>query len=305
MKEIVKYHNNLNSISMRGRTSEEMNFFFTVISKIRDKGIAEIELSTDTIKDLIDFRDRNFRWVKILENIADKIMGLRYIEKTDTEIAYFNMFQRFKINIPEKKIQIKVSEDFEYIVNQLTTHFTVYELAEFTSLKSTYSKTMYRILKQWRTVGVKEIEIKIFRELLNIPKSYRANDINKRVIAPIKKELPQYFVNFKVKVIKANTQGNPITGYKFTWQPEKVNSWDPNRFKNNATKTNKKQTYKKKRYRSKNGSIEAKEFAKKAREKRFARMMEEQRKEEQGQTGEEILEEMQDLNNKEQEENEI
>lgn len=279
MKEIVKYHNNLNSISMRGRTSEEMNFFFTVISKIRDKGIAEIELSTDTIKDLIDFRDRNFRWVKILENIADKIMGLRYIEKTDTEIAYFNMFQRFKINIPEKKIQIKVSEDFEYIVNQLTTHFTVYELAEFTSLKSTYSKTMYRILKQWRTVGVKEIEIKIFRELLNIPKSYRANDINKRVIAPIKKELPQYFVNFKVKVIKANTQGNPITGYKFTWQPEKVNSWDPNRFKKIPSK---KATYKKKKpYRSKSSSEEAKEFAKKRREKYFEEVQREKEQKEQ------------------------
>lgn len=282
---------------MRGRTSEEMNFFFTVISKIRDKGIAEIELSTDTIKDLIDFRDRNFRWVKILENIADKIMGLRYIEKTDTEIAYFNMFQRFKINIPEKKIQIKVSEDFEYIVNQLTTHFTVYELAEFTSLKSTYSKTMYRILKQWRTVGVKEIEIKIFRELLNIPKSYRANDINKRVIAPIKKELPQYFVNLKVKAIKANTQGTPIIAYKFTWTPEKVNSWDPNRFKNNATKTNKKQTYKKKRYRSENGAEVAKKIAERRKEEYFKKVIAEK---EQGQTGEEILAEMQNLNNKEQ-----
>lgn len=139
---------------------------------------------------------------------------------------------------------------------------------------------MYRILKQWRTVGVKEIEIKIFRELLNIPKSYRANDINKRVIAPIKKELPQYFVNFKVKVIKANTQGNPITGYRFTWQPEKVNSWDPNRFKEIPSK---KATYKKKkRYRSKSSSEEAKEFAKKRREKYFEEVQREKEQKEQG-----------------------
>lgn len=258
---------------MRGRTSEEMNFFFAIISKIRNKGIIEIELSTDEIKELIDFRDRNFRWVKILENIANKIMGLRYIEKTDEEIAYFNMFQRFKINIPKKTIQIKVSQDFDYIVNRLTENFTVYELAEFTSLKSTYSKTMYRILKQWRTVGAKEIEIKIFRELLNIPKSYRANDINKRVIAPIKKELPQYFVNLKVKAIKANTQGTPIIAYKFTWAPEKVNSWDPNRFKEIPSK---KPTYKKKKpYRGKNSSEEAKEFAKKRREQYFAEVQRE------------------------------
>jgi plasmid replication initiation protein len=273
MKEIVKYHNNLNSISTRGWTAEEMNFFFGIIAKIRDKGNVEITLNTDEIKELIDYSDRNFRWIKILENIANKIMGLKYVEKTDEEIAYFNMFQRFKINIPEKTIQIKVSDDFEYIVNRLTENFTVYELAEFTSLKSTYSKTMYRILKQWRTVGVKQIEIKIFRELLDVPKSYRANDINKRVIAPIKKELPQYFVNFKVKVIKANTQGNPITGYKFTWQPEKTSNWDPNKYP-------KKATYKKKRYRSKNGSIEAKKFAERARAKRFAKIMEQKEQEE-------------------------
>ena len=48
-------------------------------------------------------------------------MGLKYVEKTDEEIAYFNMFQRFKINIPEKTIQIKSFRTiFEYIVNRLT-----------------------------------------------------------------------------------------------------------------------------------------------------------------------------------------
>ena len=46
MKEIVKYHNNLNSISTRGWTAEEMNFFFGIIAKIRDKGNVEITLNT-------------------------------------------------------------------------------------------------------------------------------------------------------------------------------------------------------------------------------------------------------------------
>ncbi|WP_311487967.1 RepB family plasmid replication initiator protein [uncultured Helcococcus sp.] len=32
------------------------------------------------------------------------------------------------------------------MVNKLTANFTVYELAEFTSLRSTYAKAMYRIL---------------------------------------------------------------------------------------------------------------------------------------------------------------
>lgn len=291
--EVVKYNNDLNTISMRGRSAEEMNFFFAIIAKIRDKGKNEIVLNTAEIKELIDYSDRENRWIKILENIANKIMGLKYIEKNDVEIAYFNMFQRFKISIPKKTVNLKVTSDFEYIVNKLTKNFTRFELEEFTTLRSTYSKTMYRILKQWRTLGVKEIELKLFRELLNIPKSYKPNDIKKRVIGPIEKELPKYFTDLKVKIIKANTKGNPVIAYRFTWVPEKVNSWDPNKY----NKLPSKKQGKKKLYRSKNGKAEAKEFAEKARARRFARMMAEK---EQGQTGEEILEEMQDLN-KEQE----
>ena len=274
--EVVKYNNDLNTISMRGWSAEEMNFFFAIIARIRDKGRSEIVLNTAEIKELIDYSDRENRWVKILENIADKIMGLRYIEKNDVEIAYFNMFQRFKISIPEKTVNLKVTSDFEYIVNKLTKNFTRFELEEFTTLRSTYSKTMYRILKQRRTVGVKEIEIKAFRELLNIPKSYKANDIKKRVIKQIEKELPKYFKDLKVKVIKANTQGTPVIAYRFTWQAEKTNGWDPNKY--TKAVPSKKTGKKKKPYKSKDGAEYAKSIADKRREEFFKKVLEEKQK---------------------------
>jgi plasmid replication initiation protein len=296
MKDLVKYHNDLNTISIKNWNAEEMNFFFGIISKIRDKGTKEMTLNTAEIKELINYTDRNYRWVATLDKVTDKIAGLRYVERTSKRIANFALFQRFIIDIENKTLNIKVSDDFEYIVNKLTKNFTVYELAEFTNLKSVYSKTMYRILKQRRTVGNKEIEIKAFRELLDIPKTYNISSINRAVIGPIRKELPQYFVNFKVKAIKANTQGTPVIAYRFTWTPEKVNAWDPNKY--TKAVPYKKQTYKKKRYRSKDGVEVAKKISDRRREEYFKKVIEEK---EQGQTGEEILEEMQNLNNKEQE----
>lgn len=119
--------------------------------------------------------------------------------------------------------EIKVNDDFEYIVNKLTANFTVYELAEFTSLKSTYSKTMYRILKQWKSLGEKEFKVDQFRELLDIPKSYNTSSINRAVIKPIQKELPQYFTRLKVKPIKKTTQGTPVIAYRFVWQKQLSN----------------------------------------------------------------------------------
>jgi plasmid replication initiation protein len=291
MNKVVKYHNDLNKISMRKRTSEEMDLFFSIISKIKDKGTKKLEFNALELKKLTGTETRNTYWFNMLDNFTTKAICLFFREQKGTTVKKMSIFDCFAFDFSEKKLMVEVSPKFEYIANELTKNFTVYELAEFTKIRSTYAKTMYRLIKQWRTVGSKKFEIEEFKEILEIPKNYTANNIQQRVIAPIKKELPAYFVNFKVKIIKANTQGNPITGYKFTWQAEQTSNWIQNKYPKKAGK--------KKRYRSKNGSIEAKEFAERAREERFARMLAEKEKEkEQGQTGEEILEEMQNLNNK-------
>ena len=51
VNEVVKYHNDLNSVSFRSWSAEEMNLFFTVIAKIRDNGIETIILETNELKE--------------------------------------------------------------------------------------------------------------------------------------------------------------------------------------------------------------------------------------------------------------
>lgn len=269
MNDLVKYHNDLNMVSMKKWSAEDMNFFFGIISKIRNQGTKEMTLNTDEIKDLIDYSNRNYRWVATLDKITDKIAGLRYVERTSKRIANFALFQRFIIDIENKTLNVKVSDDFEYIVNKLTKNFTVYELTEFTSLKSVYSKTMYRILKQWRTTGSKEFKLDQFKDLLDVPVSYKANDIKKRVIKPIEKELPKYFNKFNVKIIKANTQGTPVIGYKFTWNPEKVPEKPEFVDDEYIKKTSKNRNISKIKNKKSKGS-----FSQKAREERFKRILE-------------------------------
>lgn len=133
------------------------------------------------------------------------------------------LFNYFEFNTSDRSFLVQVAPMFEYVVNKLTANFPVYELAEFTNLRSTYSKTMYRILKQWKSLGEKEFKIEQFRELLDIPKSYNTSAITRQIIQPIEKELPQYFEGLKVKSIKKNTQGTPFIGYKFTWKKQLSN----------------------------------------------------------------------------------
>ena len=229
--EVVKYHNDLNTVSMRNWSAEEMNFFFTIISKVKDNGTEQLEFNTDELKELAQFADNHRqRWVDTMTNTADKISQLTYIERTTERISIMTLFQRFDIYPEEQRMTVQVSPNFDYIVNRISVGFTTYELVEFTQIRSTYAKSMYRLLKQWRTIGRKEFKIEDLKRLLDMPDYYGPSHIDKNVLTPVKKELPAYFANLKIKKVKDNTRGTPVTGYIFTWKPEQTQPWVENKY---------------------------------------------------------------------------
>ena len=235
--EVVKYHNDLNTVTMRKWTAEEMNFFFSIIAKVRDEGTQEIEFNTDEIQLIANFDKRNpKRWVDTMTNTADKISQLTYIERTTEKISVMTLFSRFDIFPKERKVIVQVSPNFDYMVNRISANFTSYELHEFTQIRSTYAKSVYRLLKQWRTIGKKEFDINEFKRLLDTPEYYGPSEIDKNILKPVSRELTQYFKNLKIKKVKANTRGTPVTGYIFTWQPEKTEKWINNKYQKRKTK---------------------------------------------------------------------
>lgn len=221
--QLVKYHNDLNTVSMRKWTSEEMNFFFAIITKSRDKGTQTLLFDTDELKELTQFADKHKkRWDDTMEGVSKRLSQLTYIERTENKIKVMPLFQYFEVDIQKRTIEIEVSRRFEYVLNKLDAHFTTYELKEFTSIRSTYAKTMYRLLKQWRTIGKREFKIEDFRYFLGIPKSYATSDIDKAVLKPILKELVEHFGDLKINKIKSKKRGNPVIAYEFTWKAEKT-----------------------------------------------------------------------------------
>lgn len=113
------------------------------------------------------------------------------------------LFTRFRVDwkedLSDMTATVSLSPKFEYILNRLSANFTQYELAEFTNIRSTYAKTAYRLLKQWRTVGRKEFKIDEFKTLLDMPNSYKSSEIDRAVVKPILKQLSPYFEGLKVK----------------------------------------------------------------------------------------------------------
>lgn len=305
-KEITQYKNQVNAIPMRKRTSEEMNFFFALLTKLKNHGTETLEFNKSELTELANYSDYNLpRFKKIIENLGEHITNLKYYEKTENMLRIMPLFQEFEFkwekDLSDFNIKVSLSPKFEYILNNWNEgKWTKFMLNEFIQIESTYSKTLFRLLKQWKTVGKREFDLEEFKRLMDIPKSYQTGIINHRIINNSVKDLEPYFKNLKVKIVKANTKGNPVIGYKFTWDPEKTVAWEQDKFKAVPSKKQTYKSYKKKRYRSKDGVEVAKKISDRRREEYFKKVIEEK---EQGQTGEEILAEMQDLN-KEQGENE-
>ena len=221
--ETVVYKNDLNLVPLRKFTSTEINLFFAMCNKLKEKETNTLHLSFDELKELSNYspKTRNInRFVKDLDDVYKKMLELTIRYEDDEVIERFILFNHYRIHKKDKYLEISTSPNLKHILNSITSNFTKFELKEMTNLKSTYSKNMFRILKQYKHTGYMKIKIDDFRERLDIPKSYRMTDINKNVLKPIVTELNAIFNNLHINKIKAK-KGRKIEWLEFIFDPEK------------------------------------------------------------------------------------
>ncbi|MGL5124753.1 MAG: replication initiation protein, partial [Fusobacteriaceae bacterium] len=215
MNDIVKYHNDMNKVNLASFSTKELDLFFSICFKLKEIGMDEIKISFNDIKFLIG-EENNPKRVKFhIDNLNKKLAQLNYqFEISPNIFERFVLFTNFTTNYNDNSLTIKVNNKFGYLLNNLIGNFTKFDLIEFVNLKSSYSKNMFKFLKQWETVKIKDLKIDEFRELLNIPKGFTMSKIDERILKPIMGELPQYFSNLKLEKIKT---GRSVTNLKFTW----------------------------------------------------------------------------------------
>lgn len=223
--EIVKYDNDMNSVAFGKFKEKELDLFFSICFKVRDMGTKKVVLSFSELKELSNYSNRNLnRFIKDLSSTYDKMLGLNIkIMHSELSFTKFNLFSEYTVNVEEKTITIQVHEKFEYILNKMLKegNYTKFELIEFVNLKSSYSKNMFKLLKQWEIKKERKFDISEFRNILDIPPKYRMSEIDKKILTPIMQELGQLFSKLKLEKIKT---GRNVTGLKFSWINTKLNS---------------------------------------------------------------------------------
>ncbi|MGA3561163.1 replication initiation protein, partial [Lactiplantibacillus plantarum] len=228
--ELVKYQPELNTIPLRKFSPVEMNLFFSIVSRMRDKGDQTVRFSFDQLKELSNYKPTaNRRFIDDIKRTYDHLMDLRFGSQSKSGLSFerFVMFTKFKINgdVDEPYVDVEIYKDALPLLNNLES-WVRYALIEFRDLKSSYAKTMFRLLKGYRTTGYAYFSKADFDELLDIPKTYRQGDINKKVIKPIKEELTPLFRGLTVRKKYGKRRGKPVIGYSFAWKPERKDAED-------------------------------------------------------------------------------
>lgn len=221
MNEIVKYDNYMNNLRFKKFTTIDFNFLMVLCNKLRDKDVAEIVLSFEELRLKTGYKQTSVnKFVSDLERMNKKLMEITCSLKTESKIIMFVLFPTFEIDIEHQMLIVSVNQKFKFILNELVKNFTRFELNEFIELDSKYTKSLYRLLKQYRNTGRYEVDIEKFRAVMDIPKSYTNRDVMSKVISMSLKELECYFLNLKCEPKYARKRGKPVTGYIFTFIPE-------------------------------------------------------------------------------------
>lgn len=237
MTDIVKYNNKMNTYPVFKLSEVEQDIFMALLSNTTFNDSQTIEVNLYDLKEKSNFwRDSITSYEEKIDSLLDKICNPKIRIRSGTKTTIFVCFDKLEYDSESHDLKIHVQDDFYQMVKNYKLGFTRFELAEFVNLSGSYAKTLYRLLKQYRTSGSWLIASEEFKTLLNIPKSYRQRDIDKQILTPCIKQLSREldmfdtvrvpFRNLKVEKIKkkgrgVKGRGGTITHYAFTFDAEK------------------------------------------------------------------------------------
>ncbi len=142
-----------------------------------------------------------------LHIIAESLMG-RVVKIEDDDgkgWSLYSLFSRITYRKGDGFLQARFDSDLKPHFLDLKKQFTMYSLAEYLSLPSTYSQRLYERLKSWSDCISNEINVTDLNEILGTPASMRSN-----------------FAEFRRGVLdKAYKDIHKHTKLKYEWEPIK------------------------------------------------------------------------------------
>ncbi len=207
-KTYITYHNNANKVNLGKLSEREANLLFAIFQKLKDQGNTFIRFELQDLKRMLGIKISYDNLTRTARSMWNKIKTADFWEVRDIIVngrecvseKNYMLFQVCEI-VSDKEtreflyMDIQLNTSYNYLLNNLGMggQYTSFKLLEFQRVRGKYAKTLYRLLKQYKSTGILSVEWSQFRELLDIPKDYDMTNIDKFVLKIALKELHKIY----------------------------------------------------------------------------------------------------------------
>lgn len=217
----VKYNSKLNDTAFNQFNSMDLDLFFTLLTELRYEGAKDITLSYDAIREAIKFDKSKAARVfdETLKTFYSKLKNITFVYEDSSKYSEYVIFPTFKSDIDKKEVMFGINNHLRYLITDFS-RYTEFQLYAHNSLKSTYAKTAFRLLNQFKGTGSLILTIDEFRRKLDIPESYKPGNIKQFVLKAIIEELSPLFKSLSITPLKRDKNDKrKVTHYFFKFSP--------------------------------------------------------------------------------------
>jgi len=207
-----------------------IKFLSTIIANLRRSD----EINEEYILRVADFKEltgqKTKRIYELIEEALEDLLKNPLKIPLNKEHTKFLMTNWVSSAVYDTgQVSFMIDKRLKPFLIEIKEKFLKYRLENILSLRSSYSIRLYEILKDWLEMysrygnkAEKIIKLDDFRDILEIPKSYRFNDIKRQILEKAKAELTEHTdIIFDYEEIKT---GRKVTHLKFIIRPNPKNA---------------------------------------------------------------------------------
>jgi len=171
-------------------TATELKAFYQVstLIKMDDTDFREYEISVKDFCQALQLNDSNREFVvKLCRKLLRQVFE---VEQENGDYLGYTIFSKMHYRHKEQKISMKFNDDMRPYLLELKRYTKIHQVKYITAFDSVYAIRIYALLKDYRLLSYRDINIDALSKMLDLPKSYTTfKDIRVKVLEPAIREI--------------------------------------------------------------------------------------------------------------------
>lgn len=256
-KAKITYRNELNALSFPKFTAMDFNLFFTicyfVIEQNKNKRTLKksVKIKFDDLRifmpdiknkkrffdEIVKFVKYKLKWVGVdtirYDSEADKNSDvLEYLENGEREVEGSVFLNKYLVSERNEELYLEITPYAYSMLNEFG-NFMSFDMSEFCSFENKYTKTLFRLLKQYENLNSYNIDensnlkaIKMnkneFMKFMDTPSNYKMSHLDCRVMTPSLDELNSKSFSYKnltyEKLYDCNNKNKKVLAFQIIFE---------------------------------------------------------------------------------------